>query len=133
MLANLNILIVEDEALVAMDLELAAENAGAEQVFLATSCEEAMTLIEQEWIDVAILDIALPDGKSLDTAKLLTRRGTSIVFHSGHADPEHIKDDFPQAEICTKPCGHDEVMAAVAAALGHHRKRSRGGSLHTDV
>ncbi|MCQ8185968.1 response regulator [Parvularcula maris] len=114
---NLRLLIVEDEALVAMDLELAASSLGVGDILVAGSCQEAMNLIGEEWIDVAILDIALPDGKSFDAAALLKARGAGIIFHSGHAEPTSLLSEFPGAEVCTKPCGPEEVMAAMQKVL----------------
>jgi DNA-binding response OmpR family regulator len=110
---KIELLIVEDEALVAMDLEFAALGAGMKEVAVVSSCEEAEKLLLDAEIDVAILDIALPDGKSFGTAAALRGQGAGLVFHSGHAEPALLLARFPGAEVCIKPCGPEEVLAAV--------------------
>ncbi|MEE4209340.1 MAG: response regulator [Parvularcula sp.] len=104
---------MEDEALVAMDLEMTALEEGAAEVFAAATLREAEAILAMEAIDFAILDISLPDGDSLGLAERLFEQGIPLVFHSAHADPEGVRRRFPDAMVCTKPCPKCDLIGAI--------------------
>ena len=78
------ILILEDEPLILMDLEFAAEDRNC-QVLCATTVKEAMTHIESDArIDVAVLDVSLKDGETcLPVAGRLDELEVPYLLHSG--------------------------------------------------
>jgi CheY-like chemotaxis protein len=59
----MNILMLEDEPLILMDLEFAAEDAGARPL-CASSVREALSILQAEPVDSAILDVTLKDGET---------------------------------------------------------------------
>ncbi|GIT91095.1 hypothetical protein JANAI62_15500 [Jannaschia pagri] len=115
MLSDLNILIVEDEALVAMDLSMIVEEMGAAVAGKCSTVEEAMTLIDKG-IDAAILDVELDDDLVFPVADRLIKAGTSVVFHTGRCGPETIKarygDDIP---VLVKPTYDHMIVTALQA------------------
>jgi two-component system, response regulator PdtaR len=78
------IAIVEDEALLAMDMEATLEEAGHVVVGIADSYASALTLVDKE-PDLALLDINLFDGPSgLRVASLFTGKRIQCLFVSGN-------------------------------------------------
>lgn len=77
------ILLLEDEPLILMDLEFAAEDKGC-QVYCATSVAAALNHLENSKIDVAILDVTLKGTENcVPVAKELDQRGIPYLLHSG--------------------------------------------------
>jgi len=91
-----NILIVEDEALLALELESELENAGHTIVGLAMSSQEAKAIIDREHPEFAFVDIHLLDGPTgIDVGRYLESKGISYVFVSGNL--KRIPEDFAGA------------------------------------
>lgn len=89
-------MIVEDEALLAMELESEIEAAGHEVVALAADSEEAIHLATSHTPDFAFVDIQLLDGPTgIDVGQFLASRGVSYVFVSGNL--KRIPADFAGA------------------------------------
>jgi two-component SAPR family response regulator len=110
----LRILIVEDEALLAMELEALVEDAGHHVVGWATSSDEAMTMLDETEADVAFVDIHLSDGPTgVDVARhVQSAHRPMCVFMT--ANPKRIPEDFAGAVgVIAKPY----TMAGLNAAL----------------
>lgn len=110
----LRVLIVEDEALLAMELESIVEDAGHSVVGWATSSAEAMKLVDQTQADVAFVDMHLTDGATgLDVAAYIRdSRSAMVVFLT--ANPKRIGDDFAGAVgVIGKPYTVNGLMAAL--------------------
>ena len=96
------LLVVEDEALVALELIAVLEDAGATVCGPARTVEEALDMIEAEAFDAALLDGNL-HGKPVDAlAAALTRRGIRFAFVSGYGR-ESLPAAFAHAPIIAKP------------------------------
>ena len=113
------ILLVEDEFLILLDLQFILEGVGAE-VVTATSVAEGLEAAEGAF-DVAVLDVRLPDGEVYPVAEKLAERRVPLVFHSGHAQGEHIRTDFPSAVALAKPARERVLIAAVESQAGTGR------------
>ncbi|BDI60841.1 response regulator [Qipengyuania nanhaisediminis] len=112
---GLSVLIVEDEALVAMDLEFMLEDTGHAAIALADSLETAIKAVEAERPDIALVDIQLAFGESgLEVAKELTERGIPVLFSTGNCPGEAGR---PLAMGCMhKPIVERSLRAALKAA-----------------
>lgn len=98
------ILIVEDEALLAMELEFALVDEGAEVVGPALTLEAALDLIESGLaIDCALLDVDLGGKDVYPAAQLLVKRNIPITFHTGHGSPRELAQLFPGSQTVLKP------------------------------
>lgn len=96
------ILVVEDEALVALELIAVLEDAGATVCGPARTVEEALDMIEADSFQAALLDGNL-HGKPVDVlAAALTRRGTPFAFVSGYGR-ESLPAAFAHAPVISKP------------------------------
>lgn len=113
--APLDVLIVEDEALLAMDLEAMVEDTGHSVVAEAASLPDVAGLTEELRPNIAFVDIQLARGSSgLDVARLIGQRwpGTIIVFVT--ANPLKIPGDFAGAHgVIAKPFSRTGLISAM--------------------
>jgi CheY-like chemotaxis protein len=99
-----HVLIVEDEALVAIDLQFAFEDAGAEVLGPAMSLTDALAMAEQATqIDCALLDVDIAGQDIYPVATVLQRRGIPFIFHTGHGSRRKHCEMFPGTITCLKP------------------------------
>lgn len=113
-LADRTVLVAEDEFLIALNLEMLLEDAGA-CVRLAATVGEAVAAASNG-IDVALLDVSLADGEVFPAADILAERGLPFVFHSGHAATEVLLERYPRARALPKPA-HENVLLATLGAM----------------
>src|SRR5437868_3674906 len=83
---RLRILIVEDEAVLVMDMEFSLTQAGFDVVGIADGEREALLFVDQEHPDLVLMDITLRDGDGLAAAQKIGDRA-KIVFVSASSDP----------------------------------------------
>ena len=123
------LLVVEDEAIVARDLQRTLMRMGYEVTALAASGEEALARAAELRPDLALMDIHLAgelDG--VDTAQQMRQaHGVPVVFLTAHSDAA----TFQRAQI-TEPYGYvlkpfeeRELEIAVSIALYRHRVESQ--------
>lgn len=107
----MNILMLEDEPLILMDLEFAAEDVGA-RALCASSVGEALSILDAEPIDSAILDVTLKDGETcVPVARALDERGIPYLLHSGDLDRHDETVRGLGAELVAKPASAAGVIA----------------------
>lgn len=117
-LQGANILLVEDEVLVAMGIEFALKDAGANVVGPAARLETAFEATEASSpIDAAILDVNLAGKTVYPLAEKLQDRNIPIVFHTGHGTVADLSAKFPEALVCAKPILMDDLLAKLIALL----------------
>jgi PAS domain S-box-containing protein len=120
------ILIVEDEQVVAMDVEAQLSTLGYEVVGLAGNAEQALSLTEEMRPDLILMDIQLP-GKpdGVATADQIRQAWQiPVVFMTAFAGEETLaraRDAGPYGYI-TKPFKAQDLQATVAVALQQHKK-----------
>lgn len=110
----LKVLIVEDEALLAMELESLVEDAGHSVVGWATSSAEARRLVDTLQADLAFVDVHLTDGPTgVAVAQYISDHMRSMVVFMT-ANPKRIPDNFAGAVgVIAKPYTVNGVMAAL--------------------
>jgi DNA-binding response OmpR family regulator len=123
------LLIVEDEPLVAFDLEHALEHAGYTVVGTVDRYRDAMAVIESEPIDLILCDVRLTgerDGIAL--ARDVKPRGIRVLFVSG--DRPEGAEELALGWLA-KPYSHKQLLDAIAAAdaagAGRRPKRLPAG------
>lgn len=114
MIEPLKVLIVEDEALLAMELESLVEEAGHSVVGWATSSEEARSMVDATDADIAFVDIHLTDGPTgVDVAEYIGERQRSVVVFMT-ANPKRIPDHFAGAiGVIAKPYTMNGLTSAL--------------------
>ncbi|WP_043838681.1 response regulator [Muricoccus aerilatus] len=118
-LSGRRILVVEDEALIAMLIEDSLHEAGAEIIGPAPSAVEALGLIGAARVggllDAAVLDVRLQDGTSLIVADKLAALGVPFVFVTGY---ENVRlGSHGGAPVLVKPVASEELVATLADLL----------------
>ena len=113
------VLVVEDEFIIALDLSETVKDLGYELEGPFEETEEAMEAIRQEMPDLAILDVFTADGEVYPLADALTEAGVPIIFHSGHVSPSEVRQRYPGAWACAKPCSPDKLIDVLQEAVEH--------------
>ncbi len=111
----LRILIVEDEFLIALELECLLQDAGHDVVGIAASSSEANALARDLSPDLAFVDIHLADGLTgIDVARNLSgEHGVTVLFMTANA--KRIPEDFAGARgVIAKPYTERGVREALA-------------------
>ena len=113
---NASVLVVEDEALIAMDLQALLEDAGYRVLGPANSTAAAMALLAGNEPDVALLDVNLGRSDVFGVANALAERKTKLIFLTGHTAQK-----LPQAHrhrpLVAKPYLPHVLLQAVQQAL----------------
>lgn len=117
LLDGLRILVLEDEALIAMDVEQLCRDGGAAEVRVARDLDE-IDLEGMALFDVAIVDLSLGGRSTLGLAALFRDRGVPFVFASGYSSQEEMAIDFPGVPLVPKPYSGADLVEAVAAVSG---------------
>lgn len=107
--AGPSVLIVEDHALIALDLEVMLQNCGALSTVVAYSAEGALTLLKRQRFDVAFLDLQLEDGDSLPVAKMLAELKVPFAFSTGYQTLNMVPDELQDRPVIFKPYNERDV------------------------
>lgn len=107
------VLIVEDEVLIAMNLEDMLNELGHEVVGQATRIDKAMELARESDIDFAVLDINLVGKQSFPVADILRERGIPFAFASGNG-PEGLIDRYRDVPALQKPYAQEDLERTIA-------------------
>ena len=112
------ILILEDETLIALDIEATLREAGYARLHVSTDADEADRYLDAATPGVALLDVNLGRGRtSFDLGKRLRSRGCPIVFMSGYSTAEAaLPSSLSDAPCLPKPFSNPQLIAAIAAS-----------------
>lgn len=114
----MELMVVEDDAVIASGLVYALEQEGY-GVRKAATVVEARTLLAATAIDLAIVDMQLPDGDGFSVGEMALAQGTQVIFLTVMDDEERIVRALDQgaADYVTKPFRLRELLARVRRAL----------------
>lgn len=107
------VLVVEDDALLQMDLEDELHDRGY-AVTCAASIEAAQKALDDAAPSVVVLDMHLRRKTTFDLATDLQRRGVPFFFLSGN-DASALPPDLHSVTIVTKPMQIAQVVAQIDA------------------
>lgn len=116
------ILIIEDEALVAMELRFVLEDLGYEVVGTAADARSARNMVRETEVDLALVDIHLSDGPTgVELGRELGQeQGVTVLFMT--ANPGMVRNGVAGTiGVLSKPTDERAVQTAVEYAL---RRRS---------
>jgi CheY-like chemotaxis protein len=116
-LGGVRVLLVEDEAIIAMTAEDMLEELGCTVAATASNLQEAFACVEQHVFDVALLDINLNGQQSLPVAARLREKGTPFVFTTGYG-AAGSGADHADVPLVTKPYQLADLEGAIRKALG---------------
>ncbi len=113
LLSGLNVLIIEDEHIVALDLDDQLQKMGACLTFICASVAGAKLQLKSQRYDLAILDIKLSDGSGLSLLPILASMAIPVVITSGYPVMDIAKIPFVQ-----KPYTAAILAGAIQQLLG---------------
>jgi CheY-like chemotaxis protein/DNA-directed RNA polymerase specialized sigma24 family protein len=118
-----DVLIIEDEPVIAMDLEALLEDLGHNVVFIARTQREALTAIENQTPGLVLADIRLADGSSgLDAVnEILGFCQVPVVFITAYPDQLLTGERPEPAFLIVKPYRPETVKVVVSQALFFNR------------
>ncbi|MFT3975439.1 MAG: PAS domain S-box protein [Amaricoccus sp.] len=110
------VLVVEDEALIAMDIEAQLAAAGWDVVGPAGTIDEALALIAETRLDAALVDANVRGRPVGEIAEALQARGVPFAFATGYGRSA-LPAGFRDVPLLAKPFASDHLIATVAALL----------------
>ena len=110
------ILVVEDEPLVAMNLEDMLTGLGHIVTATATRIDKALSLVEVSEFNLAVLDINLAGSNTFQVAAILRRRGIPFIFTSGYG-VDGLIDGYRGEYLLTKPFSVRQLELMIARVL----------------
>ena len=119
------VLVVEDEALVALQLQHDLEQAGHHIVGPARSLKHGLMLASQEHIDAALLDVSLGRETSAAIADQLIARNIPFAFATGYSDSSLLPEHLRETPRLSKPYVVTELRQIVDALIGDRGKRQK--------
>ena len=124
----LRILVVEDEILIALELESLLQDLGHDVVGIAASSEDALALGQELKPDLAFVDIHLSDGPTgIEVARhLATQHQVTVLFMTANA--KRIPEDFAGAwGVIVKPYTERGVREALSYVMAGQPSDSDSG------
>ncbi len=97
------VLILEDEALIAINLQDELQDAGYAVAGPFATCAAALEWLGTETPDTAILDAALKDGPCREVALELSRREVPFLIYSGYLEDRQLLSEFHHVTWIEKP------------------------------
>jgi CheY-like chemotaxis protein len=119
-LVGLRILVVEDEFLVALELEQLLGGRGCQVVGPAPSVGRALALLGVERVDAAVLDVNVDGGRVTPVAEALKAREIPFVLATGYGTSAFPEPALCEAPRVNKPVVEAELMQVLGAALTRH-------------
>ena len=116
----LRIIIAEDEAVFALDLQTMIRDAGGEVAGVAVRGQDAITLAAALRPDVVLMDVHLMgEMDGIEAARAIRGlRGTAVVFVTAHGDPDTLRRMFevvPSTPVI-KPISDVQLREAIMRA-----------------
>jgi two-component SAPR family response regulator len=115
-LQGCRVLIVEDEMLLAMELEALIAEQGGAIIGPASTVDRALALLDQERPDAAILDANLNGMTAAPVAAALKAQGVPFVLASGYAS-HSLEPELRDVPRITKPVDHNQLLRTLAGVL----------------
>jgi DNA-binding NarL/FixJ family response regulator len=116
-----SVLVVEDEALIALDLACSIESLGYKVLGPASNGEDARRIAAREMPDLLLMDVSI-QGKAdgIDTARAITlETPTRVVFLTAHTDlaTRRRAEQIRPAAFLTKPYSARHIQQILEAAF----------------
>lgn len=120
LLAGARCLIVDDEFLIALDLQDILQTAGATTVACFSDADEALAALQAgETFDLAVLDVNLggADRTSFSVAAALADRKTPFIFLTGMHHDATSTSNYRDAPVLEKPYRQEVLLATIRSLL----------------
>jgi len=122
---SLRILIADDESIIRLDLQKILENMGHRVVAEANNGKIAVELAQSTPIDLAILDIKMPEMDGLDAAKIITNENICPVLLLTAYSQQDLIDRAKDAGVfgyLVKPFKQTDLLPAIEIAISRYKE-----------
>ncbi len=123
-LEGFDLLVLEDQMLLAVELEEMLRARGAASVEVTGTADAALAAIARRQPDAAVLDLDLGDETSLAVAEELERRAVPFVFAATEFERQFIPQCFKDVAVVSKPYTGDAIADAIRDSLMPHLIRA---------
>ncbi|NRF92827.1 response regulator [Paenibacillus frigoriresistens] len=118
----MKIILIEDEPESLMGMKRAIETIDMDfSLFISSYAEQALHIIQEEWPDLIVTDIMLPDMTGLDLVEQVTGReyNPMVIVISGYSDFEYARRSLRvgAADYLLKPFSTEEFVSKIQKAL----------------
>jgi DNA-binding response OmpR family regulator len=113
---RLRILVMEDEALIALLLKESLIGAGHTVVGPFSNAERAIEALAREQVDAAVLDLVVQEKHRFSVPPVLIQRGIPFLIVTGAPD-DAIPQQLQDRPVLSKPFSIQELIAAVEALV----------------
>lgn len=111
------VLVIEDELLVAMELDSVLRAQGCTVLGPALTVDRAAVLIEEGQPEVALVDLNLSGQSALPIAAALNARGVPFLVVSGYSENQSQASELSRAPRLVKPVSHRQLLDALRRVL----------------
>jgi CheY-like chemotaxis protein len=112
-MAQTRCMIVEDQALIGMSLEASLEEAGFQVAGVFMSNAQALQWLEGNAPDIAVLDIMIKDGTSLEVARALKSLGVPFAIYSGLPPKADCPPELRDVPWLEKPVSRETLLSVL--------------------
>lgn len=109
----LRVLVVEDEWLIADQIEATLRDAGHAVVGPAPTAAEALRILGERTVDAGLLDVRIRGGDSFPVARALGDRGLPFILMTGYLRQD-LPPEFRDCALLGKPITTRPLLAALA-------------------
>jgi CheY-like chemotaxis protein len=111
-----HVLVVEDDAIIALDLAKSLVRFGVGVVEIANSEKDALDYLDVETPDFVLLDFHLGAENALEVARVLSERGIPFALATGSARDDLSVSDLGNPPVLEKPVDPDELQIVLGKA-----------------
>ncbi len=111
------VLVVDDEAIIALDVATQLNDAGAEVIGPCSNLASAMAMARREELTAAVLDVRLGRENVQPLAELLTGAAVPFLFYSGQFNFDDMRRQWPACAFLAKPAPARALVRAVRSLL----------------
>ena len=109
------VLHVEDEPLIALDIEQHLRKSGA-RVIAAANLEAALSMATHPHLSAAIVDLRLGQDSAIALCRRLVARSIPFIVHTGYA-ADAVQQEWPTIPVIQKPATPQKLIASLARSL----------------
>jgi CheY-like chemotaxis protein len=118
LLSGRSILVIEDEMLILMMIEDMLADLGCESISAASKIGQAITLIDGQVFDAAMVDLNLSGVESYPIADALIEHDVPYFFSTG-SSVTSIKDGYRDQNVLKKPFTFEQLSNMLSRSLNH--------------
>jgi len=109
------VLLVEDEPLIALDIEQHLRKSGA-RVIAAANLEVALSMAAHPHLSGAIVDLRLGEESAMALCRRLVGSSIPFIVHTGYA-ADAVQQQWPAIPVIQKPATPQKIIASLARTL----------------